>query len=637
MIVWVKEENHKCWLAAGFAALGGYVLLGWYFAHVQRVVIDEGAYLYKGWLFIHGVYRPFQPYGPWTNKMPLSFLIYGAVQYLFGPGLATGRYFSLAASVAALVGMGMLLARLTNRRMAAIALWASTATVALARVYSLSVSESIGACLIIWSLFFLVRAAPRPWHLFVGGLLAGALSVTRINLTLVWVFALLFPWWAYGWRKARWAWLGALLVPAIVYAAYWPNIMFLWTRWLPHSLQTLFPWAGLDFGKRVITNYIPSPTVQTQIQALAEVLSIYAVFWAALGALTAGLLHAAANRKAAAADTFRWRAAVGMAALAWGLLLLHLWATIGKRDVLFYNLPAYFGFFAPLMLAAFGLAFKTTALHEHNHPLLAGAVWFSALVPMAAGVFLHHKLVRCLYYQALLTLHLGFLHKEILLALAGFLAALWLWRGAPGKARLAHFLASPRQATVASLAVLTLLSPTMLFSASFKPYDCYTPPPEHKTLSNCLAEFLSLADYRHADLNAPQRQAEIGARLSAVFHPNAKVYWEGPEAVTPLLYIPYPVETFPAQYNASFNRHQGGSADALERFGYWNETLAARWLQEANFIVTSQETLEGDPAKEDAARRLQFLKNQQPLLDAPSLDVCDDANATLIFTHPRAP
>ena len=372
-----------------------------------------------------------------------------------------------------------------------------------------------------------------------------------------------------------------------------------------------------------------------QLLALTEVLSVYSIFWAAAGALAAGLLYAW-RRKAAKTDNFRWRAAAGLASLTWGVLLMHLWVTIGKQSTLMFNLPAYFGFFAPLVLVAFGLAFETTALREDQHPLLAGAIWFSALIPTSAGIFRQHKLVRCLYYQALHTLHLGSLHKETLFALAAFLIALWAWRGAPGKARLARFLTSPRRATAASLAALTLFSPTALFSAGFKPYDCYTPPPEHKTLGNCLAEFLSVNDYRHPGLDTPQRQAEIGTQLSAVFHPNAKVYWEGPEAVTPLLYIPYPIETFPAQYNAPFNYHRGGSADALERFGYWNETLAQQWLQEADFIVVSQEALESDPT-EDTASRLQFLKDQKPLLVAPSLDICDEANATLVFARPAAP
>src|SRR5512141_2908183 len=69
------------------------------YAHTKISSRDEGAYLYKGYLFATGQYRPFEPYGPWTNKAPLSFLIPGAAQALLGAGLRTGRYLSIAFGV----------------------------------------------------------------------------------------------------------------------------------------------------------------------------------------------------------------------------------------------------------------------------------------------------------------------------------------------------------------------------------------------------------------------------------------------------------------------------------------------------------------------------------------------------------
>src|SRR5436190_18535381 len=59
----------------------------WRYAHIQFSVLDEGLYLYKGWLYATGEYAPFQDYGPWTNQMPLAFLIPGWVERIFGPGL----------------------------------------------------------------------------------------------------------------------------------------------------------------------------------------------------------------------------------------------------------------------------------------------------------------------------------------------------------------------------------------------------------------------------------------------------------------------------------------------------------------------------------------------------------------------
>jgi hypothetical protein len=70
-----------------FGGFLAYILQVFCYAHSQDSVLDEGLYLLKGYLFASGKYSPYQAYGPWTNKMPLSFLIPGYVQKVFGPGL----------------------------------------------------------------------------------------------------------------------------------------------------------------------------------------------------------------------------------------------------------------------------------------------------------------------------------------------------------------------------------------------------------------------------------------------------------------------------------------------------------------------------------------------------------------------
>jgi hypothetical protein len=91
------------WLAEGLALVAGiaYLFQALRYAHTQVMILDEGSYLVKGFLFATGQYWPFQDYGPWTNHMPLAFLIPGYAQVLFGPGLRTGRY--LAVFLAALM------------------------------------------------------------------------------------------------------------------------------------------------------------------------------------------------------------------------------------------------------------------------------------------------------------------------------------------------------------------------------------------------------------------------------------------------------------------------------------------------------------------------------------------------------
>ena len=85
-------------LAAHITALLGaltYLLNTLHLARTTTSYLDEGLYLYKGWLFTNGVYAPFQDDGVWTNQMPLSFLIPGYIQKWSGAGLPTARYFMI--------------------------------------------------------------------------------------------------------------------------------------------------------------------------------------------------------------------------------------------------------------------------------------------------------------------------------------------------------------------------------------------------------------------------------------------------------------------------------------------------------------------------------------------------------------
>jgi hypothetical protein len=81
-LAFVAKLPRRRGLAAAFALIGAglYLLHSWASAHGQASVLDEGLYLYKGYLFASGRYWPFADNGPWTNHMPLSFFIPGWIQ-----------------------------------------------------------------------------------------------------------------------------------------------------------------------------------------------------------------------------------------------------------------------------------------------------------------------------------------------------------------------------------------------------------------------------------------------------------------------------------------------------------------------------------------------------------------------------
>ena len=123
------------------------------FAHSQYSQFDEGAYAVKGLLFVAGKYVPYQEYGPWTNHMPLSFLIPGYIQILFGPGLITIRYFSVFLALLALIGIWITARRLGGIWWAAGAVWIVALNPSWAKFYSQGASQVIIFCMLAWILY----------------------------------------------------------------------------------------------------------------------------------------------------------------------------------------------------------------------------------------------------------------------------------------------------------------------------------------------------------------------------------------------------------------------------------------------------------------------------------------------------
>ena len=99
---WLNSHKFHYWIMLSLIGVV-YTTQTWIYSQYQKSLLDEGNYLLKGYLFATGKYIPFQDYGTWTNKMPLSFLVPGYIQKLFGPGLSTGRYYAFCISILILI------------------------------------------------------------------------------------------------------------------------------------------------------------------------------------------------------------------------------------------------------------------------------------------------------------------------------------------------------------------------------------------------------------------------------------------------------------------------------------------------------------------------------------------------------
>jgi hypothetical protein len=75
-----------------------------------------------------------------------------------------------------------------------------------------------------------------------------------------------------------------------------------------------------------------------------------------------------------------------------------------------------------------------------------------------------------------------------------------------------------------------------------------------------------------------------GAHLAQMIPSGAKIYWRGGLSAAPLLYLS-DYEIYPSQINDGYTFHLQGDTDELLRYGWWDETLNRKWLQEADVIL----------------------------------------------------
>lgn len=562
------------WLPYLLAVLGGivYAAHAYTIAHNHTSYLDEGLYLYKGLLFFSGQYRLFEDYGLWTNHPPLAFLVPGAVQTWFGPGLDTGRYFMIALALLSLTGLWRLVRRWGGTWWAAGAVWAMALNPAEVKPLTLAITQGLIVCAFVWSLVFLLGEKRSLWQLMLGAAIAALLPLTRINLTPVVPLLLLYVFWQYGWRTGLLATLASVLVLVAGYAPYWPDFLKIWAGWLPASLTPfLDPWR------------LP-PEARGLSDAPNEPRTLYTVFlyfWMTLrlhfislgSALTVWLLWPS---RAPRPLTPRLRAAVLLSILLIVLLAAHMAVSFLKTYcvscILLY--VVFFDFLGLVLLAvAFPFLERETSTLRRRFVLLLivviiFGVGFSAYEDVNAdfansvleqikdgrawGALTHFipGVSNLLLFRRLFTLAASFLF-----AIGFFLLLAWLRRRLPPGQR------GPRTASLALTLFLILgflLTPTLVLGKG--------------------NDFFACGD---TDLIATYERA--GEHLRGLVPPGSTVYWDGRiDAI--FLYLPG-VTVYPPQLHHVHSYVIGGDADALLRFGLWNDELARQWLAEADYVL----------------------------------------------------
>lgn len=592
-----------------------------YFADVNRSILDEGLYLYKGLLYTSGRYFPFQDYGPVTNQMPLSFLIPGWVQMLFGPGLRTGRTYAILLAVIMLLGLWLTARRLGGTWAGTWAVWAIAITPAAQKAYSTAAAHVLVACLLTWILFLTLGEKRRPWQLLLGMLLSVALVMVRINMLPILPLLCLYILWQHGWKAFAWVTSVGLAAFVLIHVPFWPGVLRLWAYWIPEGLTPfLDPWR-LPPGTQ--TSWMPETGLQNRMDVILLAISYH--FLAFLGAFTTWLLW---PRRTDWKNDFQRRAAVFLSILFLALVLLHAWAAT-FNDYCVYCFPGYTNFYSS---AALLLVAVSASAWRRDPPIWRHIL--SMLVILLTGTAVGYArggeiaaLFKQRFFHNLLSARLPFLHTDVWQLFAGrfgpeYNAVFKIFRNQifPALLGLMAGLAVILMATLLARLLRgrirltwTPLALSMLMALGFLLLP--TPYLGESGLSRCAPGEI-------------QAYEAAGAHLAKYIPPGAHVYWSA-DAPTPLLYIPQ-TKIYPPQLNGSYNYSLGGDTDALLRYGWWDEPSARRWAAEADFIVIQQGNF---PVSDWLAERLAADFEELPV--SPSTGAClDDASLRIFRRKP---
>jgi hypothetical protein len=565
-----QKKGWPSWTPDSVALIGLviYFVQAMVFAHTTISNLDEGAYLLKGILFATGKYHPFDP-GISTNKAPLAFLIPGYVQFLFGPGLRTGRYLAVFFGAMAVLGTWIASRRIGGKWLAAGAVWVFAFSPTIIKIYSGGATQSAVACLLAWSLALSLGEKRPFWQLMLSGLLAGLMMLVRENMMPVLPLLAVYAFWQHGWKSVGLL-ISGLAVVVAVHIMYWPEILRLW-YWVPFIQHQLPVQAVYSGGGSII--WRPRIFLDSRLLSIFQAFRFH--FVPLVGSVFSLLLWPKLSAWKSRAD---FRMSLFLLLLFWGLLYMHAMASIARDFCVFCFTPyiAFFNVIGVLLLVVSVKSWNWRPSIAAQILLVAGLVilftgmGFSAFEDIGRSL-LYLPVPRIRDYRILP----GFLTWWELLsnkfhvnrygamryisAAFGFSVGISIivisyiiWRRAwrDSSVKFAAFLAS----TV--LVVELFISPVLHGSAGTR--DC--------------ASDVILAN------------EQIGDHLKGIIPHGSLVYWDGGLSAAPFLYLPG-VKIFPPQINDGYSFVSNGDTAELFKFGYWNEEMEAEWKATADFFI----------------------------------------------------
>jgi hypothetical protein len=589
----LKRLAPLSFLAPWLSILAGliYFVQSLIYLYTQRSMVDEGAYLYQGFMFAKNIYRPFQNYGFWQYNAPLSYLIPGFIQAWFGPGLVVGRYFALFLGLLMLLGVWIVARRLGGKWWAATSLLVFALNPANIKIYSLAVSQVLIACLLTWVMVLALGEKRPVWQIVAGMILSGMIVLTRQNLVPLFPILAVYIFVQNGKRVGMWALVSGLLVLLIGHIIYWPNILSLWTPWIP---EKIIPF--LDFVRPPLdgTALMGTNTMATRIFVFFQGFSFQAFIM--IGCCVVFILWPPPNEWKNSANR---RTSVFLAVLFVTLLVFHGLASLASNARVF-NFTIYIAFFCQiglfLVISSFDAWSKAPSRIRSSLTTIFILIFFPGFGYAAFQVFgyglkngffnfLNIRLPRIQDFfhswrllpgsaslREMLANKFGIVfdpfknidsYRRILPIITGFiigivflLIILTLQRWLTKKFNYRY---GYGYTSLIILLVLTfLLAPTSLFGGMYNVYDCQP--------------------------NPIQGIEQTGNYLAKIIPTGSSVYWESDEGDAPLLYLPA-IKLLPGQIYGRWSFSPSDDSDKVLRFGLWNAALADQWAVKADFIL----------------------------------------------------
>ncbi|HEY2980138.1 MAG TPA: glycosyltransferase family 39 protein [Anaerolineales bacterium] len=541
------------------------------YAHTTVSSLDEGAYLFKGLLFATGQYRPFQLFGAWTNKAPLAFLIPGYAELIFGPSLRTGRYLAVLFGTLSLVAAWTAARRLGGKWLAAAVVWAVALNPVLIKTYSEGVTQSTIAFMLALVLALTLGELRPTWQLALSGFVAGVMILVRQNMVLALPLLVLYILWQHGRRPAWFAALAGGGILLLFHILYWPNIMQLWLPWLPDGISGLFGEAAIQFSGEGAWN----PSIDFNGRLLSFFQGMRFHFLAVTGMIVG--LSLWPKRGDAKFPQTEFRAAVFLAALFIGLLLMHSWASISNDYCVFCFTP-YLAFFN---ICALLFAVLLVRVLQRNASPWRAVLLALVLIAIFAGIG----------FSAFEDLGDGLLNLNVprlrgARILPGFTT---LWELLSNKFALERNSAEKLVSTAAGA-----LGGLVLLGLAYLIYRKYRNPDLNYAyvLGICVLVFgfifspalAGSAGRADCETDVIAANELDGAYLADHIPPGSQIFWSGGLSVAPLLYVPG-IRIYPPQINDGYSFRVGGDAQELLKYGLWNAELQTLWLQQADFVI----------------------------------------------------